>query len=125
MALKFIAVDGCTITPQGIVSGGTLTISSVPSVKNKAGGNGMYKSPLTFTVVSANATGYDPGTVVSVAPGSISATAVKVKADGSLVMRVDDQAPSVSMTGTISGTLTPFAEPFKITDAGQTKVKAE
>jgi hypothetical protein len=125
MALKNVAVDGCTVSPQGIVSGGTLTITSTPSLTVKAEGNGAYKGTLTFTVVGANATGYDPGTVVTVGPATIVATAIKVKADGSFVMRVDDQVLAAAMTGTILGTPTPFTEPFKITDAGQTTVKAE
>ena len=127
MALKEVAVQGLTLTPQGIVTPGTgtLTITSTPSAKNKAGGNGMYKKPLQFTLAGANAAGYDPGTVMTVGPGSIPATAVKVKADTLLVMRTDDQNASVSMTGTISGTPTPFVEPWKITDAGQTKVKGQ
>jgi len=126
VATKEIAVQGLTLTPQGIVTPGTgnLTITSTPSVKNKAEGNGMYKTPLQFTLVGANATGYDPGTVQIVGTASISATAAKVKADGVLVMRVDDQNAAVSMTGTISGTPTPFVEPWKITAAGQSKVKA-
>lgn len=126
MALKEVAVQGLTLTPQGIVTPGTgvLTITSTPSVKVKGSGSGAYKTPLQFTLTGANATGYDPGTVVTVGPGSISATAIKVKADGTIVMRVDDQNAAVSMTGTISGTPTPFVEPWKITNAGQTKVKA-
>jgi len=123
MATKEIAVDGCVVAPQGIVSGGTVTITAVPSVKCKAGGKGIYKNPLTFTFAGGNATGYDPGTVTTVGPGSISATAVKTKADGLLVMRVDDQNASVALTGTIGGTPTSFTGTFKITNAGQTKVK--
>ena len=80
---------------------------------------------MTFTVSGANATGYDPGTVVTVGPATIIATAVKVLADGSLVMRVDDQVVVAAMTGTIGGTPTPFTEAFMITDAGQTKDSAE
>lgn len=127
MARKEIAVDGLTLTPQGIVVAGTgtLTITSTPSVKNLAEGNGMYKTPLTFTLIGANATGYDPGTVVTVAPGVIPATAVKIKADGVLVMRVDDQVPTIAMTGLIGGTPTPFTEPWEITDAGQNTVLGE
>ncbi len=126
MATKEIAVQGLTLTPQGIVIPGTgvLTITSTPSVKNKAEGNGMYKTPLQFTLTGANATGYDPGTVQTVGTASISATAIKIKADGVLVMRVDDQNAVVSMTGMISGTPTPFVESWKITAAGQSKVKA-
>ena len=126
MALKEIAVQGLTLSPQGIVTPGTgvLTIISTPSVKIKPEGNGSYKTPLQFTLTGANAIGYDPGTVMTVGTASIVATAVKVYADGVLVMRVDDQNLTVSMTGTISGTPTPFVEPWKITNAGQIKVKA-
>jgi hypothetical protein len=124
---KEIAVQGLTLTPQGIVipSTGVLTITSTPSTKNKAVGNGMYETPLEFTLSGANATGYDPGTVATVGIASIIATATKVKAvGGSVVMRIDDQNPLVAMTGTIGGTPTPFTEPWKITNAGQAKVKA-
>ena len=126
MAPKEIAVDGLILTPQGIVTPGTgtLNITSTPSATVKPQSKGAYKTPLTFTLAGANATGYDPGTVATVGPGSISATALKVKADGVIVMRVDDQFATVAMTGTISGTPTPFVEPWKITNAGQTKVKA-
>lgn len=124
MALKEVAVDGLTLTPQGIVSGGVITITAVPSIKVKIEGKGVYKNPFIFTFAGGNATGYDPGTVVSVAPGSIPATAIKNKVDGLLVMRVDDLV-SMGMTGTIGGTPTPFPEVWKITNAGQIKVRAE
>jgi hypothetical protein len=127
MALKLIAVNSCTIDPQGIVSigAGSLTITSIPSLKLLPEGKGAYKTPLTFVVAGANASGYDPGTVVTVGPATIIATAVKVSAEGSKVMRVDDQVAAAAMTGTISGTPTPFTEAFKITDAGQIKDSAE
>ena len=127
MAKKFVAVNGLTLTPQGIVTPGTgaLTITSTPSVKVKAGGQGVYKTPLLFTLAGANAAGYDPGTVATVGPGSIPATSTKMLADGVLVMRVDDQFATVPMTGTIGGTPTPFPEPWKITNAGQAKVRSE
>jgi len=125
--MEYIAVDGLTLAPQGIVSigAGALVITSVPSIKVKAGGKGVYKTPLTFTLAGANATGYDPGTVVTVGSGSMPATAAKCKADGILVMRENDQVVGVTMTGTIGGTPTPFVETWKITSAGQTKVRAE
>ena len=127
MALKYIAVNGLTLTPQGIVTPGvgTLTITSTPSAKVTAGGQGVYKTPLTFTLALGNATGYDPGTVATVGAGSIPGTSIKALADGTFVMRVDDQFASVPMTGTIGGTPTPFVEAWKITNAGQAKVRAE
>ena len=123
--MENIAVVGLTLAPQGIVSGGVLTITSTPSSKNKAGGQFMYETPLTFTLTGANAIGYDPGTVVTVGPGSIPTTTVKVlKKSGPFVMRENDQALSIAMTGLIGGTPTPFTEPWKITNGGQSKVEA-
>lgn len=122
---ELIAVQGLTLAPQGIVSGGVLVITSVPSIKVKANGNGVYSGSLSFTLVGADATGYDPGTVATVGVASISASGAKVKDGGSLVMRENDQSLTIAMTGTVSGTPTPFTEAWKITAAGQTKVKAE
>jgi hypothetical protein len=127
MSLKEIAVEELTLEPQGIVipNTGTLTITSIPSIKNKAEGKGIYSGTLTFTLVGANATGYDPGTVLTVGVGSINATSLKVNSHGQKVLRVDDNNPTVSMTGAIGGTLTPFVEPWKISNGGQSKVQAE
>ena len=128
MALKEIAVSGLTISPQGIITDvGTLIITSTPSLKSKAEGKAVYSGSVTFTIVGASATGYDPATVFSLAPITISASAIKSKADGSLVMRVNDLFTAVApnMGGTIGGTPTPFPESFKITNANQTKVKSE
>ena len=125
MAFKEVVVLGCTITPQGIVSGGVLVITSVPSIKNFSETKGMYSGTLQFTVAGANAVGYDPGTVVTVGPATILPTALKVLVDGSLVLRKDDQVLAAAMTGTILAVPTPFTEPFKITNAGQTKVVAQ
>jgi len=122
---KNIAVQGLTLRPQGIVApgSGSLTITSTPSTKVKAGGNGVYAGNLQFTLAGGNATGYDPGTVVTVGPGSISPTATKTKVGGQAVVLEGDQNLAVSMTGTISGTPTPFTEPWKVTAAGQSKAK--
>lgn len=121
---EFVAVQGLTLSPEGIVSGGVLTITSLPSVKVSAEGSFVYSGSLEFTLTGANATGYDPGTVMTVGTAVILPTATKSKVDGSLVMRENDSNPTVAMTGTISGTPTPFVEPWKITAAGQTKVLA-
>jgi len=125
--MEEIAVVGLTLAPQGIVSigAGVLIITSTPSSKNKAGGQFVYEAPLTFTLIGANATGYDPATVATVGSGSIPATATKVrKKSGPLIMRENDEDLVVNMTGLIGGTPTPFTEPWKITNAGQSKVGA-
>jgi hypothetical protein len=123
--MKNIAVQGLTLAPQGIVSGGSIAISSSPSTKIKGMSNGAYSGPFQFTVSGANATGYDPGTVMTVGPATISpsATKVKDKNTGNAVLLEGDQVAAAAMTGTIGGTPTPFTEPWKVTAAGQTKVK--
>jgi hypothetical protein len=128
MALKEIAVEGLTISHStgSNLSGGSFTITSTPSIKVKAEGKGIYRGTLNFSFsggtyaggVSSSATG----------SGSINFTATKTKADGQFVLRKDD-------SGTVSGTYqvpppppgvtSPFTASVEISDANQTKVKAE
>jgi len=122
--MKLVAVEGLTLEPQGIVSGGVITITSVPSAKMKAGGKGAYAGQLGFSVSGANASGYDPGTVMTAGPAVIPASASKCRAGVLPLLLEGDQSAAVAMTGTISGTPTPFVEPWKVTAAGQSKVKA-
>jgi hypothetical protein len=126
---KEIGVDGLTIG-HGIgstCSGGTFTITSVPSLKVKAGGKGVYKGTLSFTWSGGNHIGGVPATALG--SGTINFSSSKVKADNQFVIRLDD-------TGTMSGTYTQpgsppvpgilFSnQPVKISNAGQTVVKAE
>ena len=78
---KGLAVEGCTIEPQGIVvpGTGTLEISSSVSTKVKIQGKGVYFDGITFTITGANAAGYDPGTVQSTAPITIDPLLDKVQ----------------------------------------------
>lgn len=134
--LKFIGVDGLTID-HGIgstCSGGTFTITSIPSLKVKAGGKGVYRGTLNFTWSGGNCSGPVPNGIPGSASGngSINVTATKVKAEGQFVIRVDD-------TGTMSGSYTAtnpapppptipgsfVNQPVKISNAGQDVVKAE
>ena len=122
---ELVAVQGLTLQPTGIVTvPGTITITSVPSTVLILSGSGVYTASLNFTVTGASATGYDPGSVTTVGTASIPATAVKALSGGSAVMRQGDSNPAVAMTGTVSGTPTPFTEPWEISIAGQTKVSA-
>jgi len=129
MALKFVAVNGLTIShgAGSNCSGGTFTVSSTESSKCMAEGKGMYRGTLAFSWSGGNCSGPPPGVPGSAAgSGTINVTATKNKADSQLVLRVDD-------TGTMSGTYTipgpsqsAFTnQPVKISDAGQTKVKGE
>lgn len=127
MTLKPIGVDGLTIdhVVGSPVSGGTFTITSTPSLKVKAEGKGVYSGTLNFTFAGGNGPGAVDGTVT--ATGSINPTAVYVKADGSLVIREDDVG-NMTGTGTNSNPPPPTVPIFgvvEITNAGQTKVKAQ
>lgn len=130
MALKEIAVDGCTLTHKAgsLISGGVFTITSIPSIKVKADNKGVFETPLTYTFSGGNATGYIPGTIATTAPQSITSSAIKVKADGQLVMLINDFG-TMSAFGTLNppppgGTPnTPIAGLVEISDAGQAKVK--
>ena len=127
MTLKLVMnADGAVDHKAGsVVSGGTFFIVPTESIKVKISGKGVHKGTVQFTLFGADAPGYDAGTVATVPPFQIiSASAVKAKADTEAVMREGDFA-TVSLTGTISGTPTPFTAPFEISDAGQTKVKGD
>ena len=132
MALKEIAVDGLTIDHDSgsIVSGGSFTITSIPSLKVKCENKGVYTGTLSFSFSGGYVSPDDSGTT-GTGTGTIMFTAQKVKAENQFVLRKGD-------TGTMSGTyvkINPAAppptvpgtftnQPVKITDAGQTKVLA-
>jgi hypothetical protein len=129
MATKFIAVDGFSHAFSDPLVNATVTLTGVPSVKCEAGGGGMCKDGFglivsAITYPSAGATIPDP-VPYNV---SFSATAVKTKADGTLVLRVDDETATINATPQIPGSPpTPYPVSFniKITNAGQNKVRSE
>lgn len=126
MAQKEIAVQGCILNHKAgsIISVGTFTITSVPDTKAKCSNKGIFKTPLQYTFAGGNATGCDPGTVATTAPQSITATAIKTKASSILVMRLNDFG-TMTATGTLSGVPVIVIGLVEISDAGQTKTKAE
>lgn len=123
MALKNVAVNGLTLSGVGI-SGGVVSIISVPSVDSKVDGNGIFFGNFQFSFSGGNFAGYDPGTVSTVGVAVINPSAIFVKVDGSPVLLEGDNNPSVSMTGLVSGVPVPFVTSWSILSAGQTKVKA-
>ena len=129
MSLKFIMNKNGTIAHDtgSAISGGSFSISSAESTNVKAGGEGVHKTPLLYTFSGGNASGFVPGSVQTTAPQTITATAQKVKADGALVMRVDDSG-TMNCIGTIpppTGGTAPVSGPVKIDDAGQDKAKGQ
>lgn len=128
MALKEVAVQGFSHSISDSTVVATVVPTGVPSIKCKAGGSGICKdgfgmSVSAITVPSAGAVTPDPGPYLP----KFSATATKVKADGVLVLRKDDETDAVNATPYIPGSPpTPYPVSFnlKISDSGQSKVKA-
>ena len=127
MSLESVAVQGCVISHSAgsTVTGGVFTVTSTPSAKVKAEDKGVFKAPLSVSFTGGSFPGLVAGSVKGT--GTISATAIKTKAENILVMRESD-------VGTFTGTGTlpppavgegPAAGPIEISSAGQTKVKAQ
>jgi hypothetical protein len=126
MALKEIAVDGLTLVDDNATNTVPFDyeITSVPSQKVKAEGGGVYKQSLNFTIPTGQGIS---GMCVLAAPliGSISPTATKTKAEGGLVLRKGDSVTVVGSGQSPSGTSCPLTFNVRISDAGQSKVKAQ
>jgi len=124
---KLVAVEGATLLQDDPLVVCTITETGTPSATCKAEGNGILKdgyqvSVSSITVPSAGATIPDPGPYVV---GFIT-SATKVKADGTLVLLVNDKTANINATPQIPGSPnTPYPVTFaiEITVAGQTKVK--
>jgi len=125
--MKDVMNAGGTIAHKsGPITGGAFVITSIPSVKDKAVGLGVFPKEVEFTFSGGSAPGCVPGTVVSVAPTKIPATAIKGKTEGSPPVRVGD---FVTMNAQGTNPTPPPATvavsgPVEVSDAGQTKVKA-
>lgn len=129
MSLKAVAVNGFSYQISDLTVVATVTLTGTPSTKAKCGGQGVCKHGFgatitNVTVPSAGATIPDPG------PYNVtfSALATKVKADSTLVLRLDDVTGNVTATPQVPGG-PPVPHPvtfhLKITAAGQTKAKAQ
>ena len=126
MSTEFLAVDGCTVAHSlgSMLSGGSFVITSLSSLKVKAGGSGVYKTPLTVSFTGGNFVGGVAGTAIG--SGTIMATATKNLVENLAPLRAGD-------SGTIVGTYTqtgsppipgvPFSAQFEISNSGQTMVK--
>ena len=119
--MKYIAVKDCILITDNTAA--KATIIDAPSIKVKAEGKGVYKTPLKVQVVGATQGSF---TQTTPATSTIISTAKKVKADNILVILEGDKTntpvqcpatdPNTGATTTIPVTVT-------IQAAGQTKVK--
>jgi len=125
MALKEIAVVGATLQVQVPVTGSAV-FSGPPSVKNKGGGQFAYLDQVQVTVPPGATNGTCTTTVPGI--GNMPATAVKVSDinDTKKILRVDDEVTIYGITGILSGGgACTLNVTVKVTNAGQSKVKAE
>ena len=131
MTLKHVAVESCTVShgSSSAITGGAFTIAATPNQKVTVDGKKVYVTPLTGSFSGGSAPGFVSGSVAG--NWSIAATATKTKADGVLIMRVDDTGTLTAM-GTLSPPppppappTGPIAGPVEIANAGQDKVRAE
>ena len=117
--MKYITVQGCTLTTDNAAAQATIIDS--PSVKVKAGGNGVYKTPLKVQVAGAT-----QGNFAQTAPsvGNIESTAQKVKADNVLVILEGDKTntPVQCPASDPNGATTTISVTVTVQQAGQTKV---
>jgi len=120
---EFIAVQGCTVLIKPPATG-SLTITSVPSLKVLASGAGVYKQIMNISLSGVTI----PGTLINGSgAGVISPTAAKVTAESGLVLRQGDTG-TITVNGTTPTTPFPPATgtvDVEIIAAGQVKVKAE
>lgn len=128
MALKEVANSNCTIEIQnvgGSTPDGVLVNTGIPSIKVLAEGAGVLKDGFTVLVSAITdnglgATTPDPVSYVA----TFSATTTVAKADGTLVLRVDDETGIINAMPIVPAgpTSTPTSFKLVITDAGQTTV---
>jgi hypothetical protein len=128
---KLIAVQGFTYQISDPMVQAVVTLTGVPSVKCKAGGQWICKDGFSVVVTAilvpgAGAVIPDPGPKNA----SFSATSQKNKADGTFVLRKDDETGTISATPKIpqpSGPPVDYPVSFKLSiiNAGQTKVSGE
>jgi len=129
--MELIAVEGLTIDHKAgsLVSGGSFTVTSTPSLKLKAKVGllfkGVYRGTLAFTFSGGSHSSGTSGSALGA--GTIDFTATKNKIDEKFVLRENDGG---SMTGTYVPPAVPpptvsFTSDVEITVAGQTKYSGE
>ncbi|MBW2673581.1 MAG: hypothetical protein JRD89_09245 [Deltaproteobacteria bacterium] len=122
-----VVVDQTTVDPPGTVTA-TIVVNPPTGTKCKAENKLIYREgdTITVTLISHSLASIPfPGPVT----GTWEATAEKTKAEGKLVLRVDDLTDEIEATPQQPSTPDPIDYPIsfkcKVTVANQTKVKAE
>jgi hypothetical protein len=125
MAFKHVAVQGMTLAIDEIGVTATLTPTTPPSLKNKAGSPlaSAYFGNVAVTVAAAT-----DGVCTQTAPqvATLKPTATEVSSGGDKVLRVDDEAATLAVAGTDGGgNPCTINVTVYVSDAGQNKVSAQ
>ena len=128
IATQGIIVEIIPINPVDDTTG-IIVLIGTPQDKEKAEGNGIYIEGLQVSISSISVPAVGASIPdVGLYTEEFVATAKKVKVEGSVVLRVDDETAIITAYPEIPAT--PDAIPYptsftiRITDANQTKVKA-
>lgn len=124
---KFVAVEGCVLT---LSSGNATSIQIVtPASKNTIEKKGIYYGTLNISISGFSSTNVPNWIPMSGSgSGTLSPTSQHVSVNGKMVVRADDESATITINGQISTESgnKPAIDmvTVKITDAGQTKIKA-
>ena len=120
MAKENIAVEGFDF--DWVSDSGDISVTENVSDKNKIGGEKIADSLTIFDVSDVETPNVEEGTGVGIFIGSL-----KVKSEGNGVIRENDIAivTGVGKNKSAPPPTLPFVSAIEITDAKQTKVKAE
>jgi len=126
MSTKEIANANMTIEVVSPASG-QVTVISQPSTNVKAGGAGVYRGPLQFSVSNITSPGNGTAAPGMLPMGVVQPTASDTKADSMAVIRVGDKAEGLVSVGAMNAGSPPTPAVINFTveikDAGQTDVK--
>lgn len=117
----FVAVEGCTISAQPPITGGSFTIQTPASEKVKAGGKGVYSGNIAVLVAGTIFGSYAQSAPVTI---NIQPSMLKnLKVDGNIALGLGDGGITTDPVKYVAGT-TSTTSPItiKITNAGQSKV---
>jgi hypothetical protein len=129
MSLENVCNESMILSVNEIGTTATLTILTPAKPKVKAGGSGVYAGDIDVAIslaTNGTCTQTPPVPPAPFPKATLKPTATKTKAQGDLVLRDGDSAVAVTISGTDGGgNPCTFPVTVVVTDAGQTKVKAQ
>jgi len=128
MTKVFTAAGALEHGDGSLITGGVFTIVVAPSVKVSVEGSGVFRGTISY-IFSGGSDDTDPapifvdGSIATLLPQTILPTAIKVKADGSFVIRDGDTGIMACVGTLLVGGTSSIGGPV-VCVAAQTKVDA-